>query len=158
MVKNLPAMQETWVRSLGCEDSLEVVMATHSSILAWRNPMHGGAWQTTVHEVTKRCTRLSNRLSMHSDSQTDNSNSAAQLTLSPVYFQQLFGNGTTSVSTEILYSVSSVSPLILSSLPLPLKHPFFSPSYFSHSLLIHLPDSDFTSSHTILHVAMSFIS
>ena len=38
MVKNLPAMQETWVRSLGREDSLEKGMATHSSILAWRIP------------------------------------------------------------------------------------------------------------------------
>ena len=35
MVKNLPAMQETWVRSLGREDPLEKEMATHSSILAW---------------------------------------------------------------------------------------------------------------------------
>ena len=34
MVKNLPAMQETWVQSLGWEDSLEEEMATHSSILA----------------------------------------------------------------------------------------------------------------------------
>ena len=40
MVKNLPTMQETWVRSLGQEDPLEKVMATHSSILAWRNPWH----------------------------------------------------------------------------------------------------------------------
>ena len=38
MVKNLPAMQETWVQSLGQEDPLEKEMATHSSILAWRNP------------------------------------------------------------------------------------------------------------------------
>ena len=38
MVKNLPAVQETWVRSLGQEDSLEKGMATHSSILAWRIP------------------------------------------------------------------------------------------------------------------------
>ena len=38
-VKNLPAMQETWVRSLGWEDPLEEGMATHSSILAWRIPM-----------------------------------------------------------------------------------------------------------------------
>jgi len=38
MVKNLPVMQETWVRSLGQEDSLEEGMATHSSILAWRIP------------------------------------------------------------------------------------------------------------------------
>ena len=36
MVKNLPAVQETWVRSLGQEDPLEECMATHSSILAWR--------------------------------------------------------------------------------------------------------------------------
>ena len=36
MVKNLPAMQKTWVQSLGQEDPLEKGMATHSSILAWR--------------------------------------------------------------------------------------------------------------------------
>ena len=40
--KNLPAMQETWVRSLGWEDPLEESMATHSSILAWRIPMDRG--------------------------------------------------------------------------------------------------------------------
>ena len=38
MVKNLPAMLETWVRSLGREDTLEKEMATHSSILAWGIP------------------------------------------------------------------------------------------------------------------------
>ena len=38
IVKNLPAMQETGVRSLGQEDALEKGMATHSSILAWRIP------------------------------------------------------------------------------------------------------------------------
>ena len=38
MVKYLPAMWETWVQSLGWEDSLEKGMATHSSILAWRIP------------------------------------------------------------------------------------------------------------------------
>jgi len=37
-LKRLPAMRETWVRSLGQEDSLEKEMATHSSILAWRIP------------------------------------------------------------------------------------------------------------------------
>ena len=36
MVKNLPAMQETQVRSLGCDDPLDKGMGTHSSILAWR--------------------------------------------------------------------------------------------------------------------------
>ena len=39
MIKNPPAMQETWVRSLGWEDPLEVGMATHSSILSWRIAM-----------------------------------------------------------------------------------------------------------------------
>ena len=37
-IKSLPAMQETWVQSLGQEDPLEKEMATHSSILAWRIP------------------------------------------------------------------------------------------------------------------------
>ena len=43
MVKNPPAMQETWVQSLGWEDPLEEGMATHSSVLAWRIPMNRGA-------------------------------------------------------------------------------------------------------------------
>ena len=43
MVKCLPAMQETWVRFLGREDPLEKEMAIHSSTLAWKNPMDGGA-------------------------------------------------------------------------------------------------------------------
>ena len=38
MVKNLPAIQETWIKSLGREDPLEKGMATNSSILAWRIP------------------------------------------------------------------------------------------------------------------------
>ena len=38
LVKNLPAMQKTWVQSLGQEDPLEESMATHSSILAWKTP------------------------------------------------------------------------------------------------------------------------
>ena len=38
MVKNPPAMQETWVQSLGWEDPLEEGKATHSSVLAWRIP------------------------------------------------------------------------------------------------------------------------
>jgi len=38
MVKNLPAMEEIWVRSLGWENPLEKRIATHSSILAWRIP------------------------------------------------------------------------------------------------------------------------
>ena len=60
MVKNLPAMRETSVRSLGWEDPLEEGMATHPSILAWRIPMDRGAWRATVHGVTKSWTRRSN--------------------------------------------------------------------------------------------------
>ena len=52
LVKNLLAMWETWLRSLGWEDPLEKGKATHSSILAWRIP-----W--TVHGVAKSRTRLS---------------------------------------------------------------------------------------------------
>ena len=53
MVKNPPAIQETWDRSLGWEDPLEKDMSTHSSILAWRIFMDSGAWQAAVHVVTK---------------------------------------------------------------------------------------------------------
>ena len=53
LVKNLPEMQETWVRSLGWEDPLEEGMATHSSILACRIPMDRGAWRATVHGIAK---------------------------------------------------------------------------------------------------------
>ena len=42
MIKNLPAMRETWVQSLGREDPLEKGMATHASILAWRIPWTEG--------------------------------------------------------------------------------------------------------------------
>ena len=42
MVKNLPALRETQVQSLGQEDPLEEKMATHSSILAWRSPWTEG--------------------------------------------------------------------------------------------------------------------
>ena len=52
-------MRETWVRSLGWEDPLEKEMATHSSILAWRIPLEGGAWWATIHGVAKSRTRLS---------------------------------------------------------------------------------------------------
>ena len=52
MIKNLPAMWETRVQSLGWEDSLEEGMATHSSILAWRIPMDRGAWWAAVHVAT----------------------------------------------------------------------------------------------------------
>ena len=52
MVKNLPAMQETWVRSLAQEDSLEKEMATHSRILAWEIPWTQvpGSYSPWVHK------------------------------------------------------------------------------------------------------------
>jgi len=61
MVRNPPAMGETWVRSLGWEDPLEEGkvspgMVTHSSILAWRIPMDRGPWWAIVHGVTKSWT------------------------------------------------------------------------------------------------------
>ena len=53
MVKNLPAIQETWIRFLDWEDPLEKGMATHSSILAWRIPWRKEPWEATVHGVAK---------------------------------------------------------------------------------------------------------
>ena len=58
-VKNLLAMWENWVQSLGSEAPLEEGMTTHSSILAWRIPMGTGAWQATAHGVAKSRTQLS---------------------------------------------------------------------------------------------------
>ena len=58
-VKNPSAMGETWVQSLGWEDPLEEGMATHSSSLAWRNPMDRGAWWASDHGITKTWTGLS---------------------------------------------------------------------------------------------------
>ena len=52
-VKNLPAMPETWVRSLAWEDSLEEDMATHSSILAWEIPWTEEPGRATFHGVAK---------------------------------------------------------------------------------------------------------
>ena len=53
MIKNPPAMQESWIQSLDWEDPLEEGMAIHSSILAWRISMERGAWQATVHGITE---------------------------------------------------------------------------------------------------------
>ena len=64
MVKSLPAMRETQVRSLGQEDPLEKEMATHSSILAWKNPMDGGACGATVCGVAKSRTQLTSLFSL----------------------------------------------------------------------------------------------
>ena len=58
MVKNPPAMWETWIQSLGWEDPPEEGMATHSSILAW-NPHGQRGWAGYSPWVTKSQTRLS---------------------------------------------------------------------------------------------------
>ena len=59
MVKNLPAMQETQVQSLGQEDPLEKRMTTHSSILAWRIPWAEEPGKLQSCGVAKIWTRLS---------------------------------------------------------------------------------------------------
>ena len=59
MVKNPPAMWETWVRSLGWEDPLEEGMVTHSSILAWKIPWTEKPGGLQSMGVTKSQTRLS---------------------------------------------------------------------------------------------------
>ena len=53
LVKNPPAMRETWVGSLGWEDPLEEGMATDSSIFTWRIPMDRGVWHAIVRGVLK---------------------------------------------------------------------------------------------------------
>ena len=63
MIKNPPAMQETWVQCLGWEDPLEEGMTTYSSIRAWRIPMDRGAWRATVCRVAEL--DLTERLSRH---------------------------------------------------------------------------------------------
>ena len=60
VVKNLHAIWETWVLSLGWEDPLEEGVATHSSILAWRIPWTEEPGRLTVHGVARSQTRLSN--------------------------------------------------------------------------------------------------
>ena len=62
MVKNLPPVQkiqETRVRFLGWEDPLDKEMATHLSILAWKNAIDRGAWWAIVHGVAESRTQLS---------------------------------------------------------------------------------------------------
>ena len=53
MVKNPPAMQETWVLLLDWEDPLDEGIATFSNIIVWRICMDRAAWQATVHGVAK---------------------------------------------------------------------------------------------------------
>ena len=67
MVKNLPAMQETQVQSLGGADTLEKGMAPDYSMLAWEIPWTeepGRAWWTTVHRVAESWTLLNKHTSV----------------------------------------------------------------------------------------------
>ena len=59
MVKNLPAMQETWVRSLGCEDSSGEGNGNPLQYSCVENSMDRKAWWATVHGVSKSQTQLS---------------------------------------------------------------------------------------------------
>ena len=58
-IKSLPVMRETWVRSLGWEDSLEEGMATHTNNLAWRISMDRESWLAMVLGVENSQTHLS---------------------------------------------------------------------------------------------------
>ena len=65
MVKSPLAMQETWVRSLGGEDSLDKAMATHSSILAWRIPWREEPGR--LQSMGRKESDSTEQLSLHSD-------------------------------------------------------------------------------------------
>ena len=65
MGRTPPAVRETWVQSLGGEDPLEKDMATHSSILTWKNPMDRGAWQASVHGVARAGHNLATKPPSH---------------------------------------------------------------------------------------------
>ena len=60
MVNNLPAKQDAWIGSLGREDPPKKEMATHSQYSCLGNPMDRGAWQATIHGVSKSQTQFSN--------------------------------------------------------------------------------------------------
>ena len=74
MVKNLPAMQKTWVWSLCWEDPLEEGMATHSGILAWRIPWteeSGGLQSVGLQRVRHNCRRHFNLYSIANRNSTE---------------------------------------------------------------------------------------
>ena len=104
MVKNLPAMWETRVWSLGWEDPLKEGMTTHFSILAWRIPTDRGIWWATVHGVRKIRTWL---------------NDSAQRVLAlipPVMTEDQMRTSRLLVLKVNLRSLDTISPQILFSL------------------------------------------
>ena len=101
LVKNPPAMWETWVRSLAWEDPLEEGMVTHCSILSWRIPKDRGAWLASAHGVTKSRARVTdkaqhrtvpNRYIHGTRNQTE-----VRLTLLVIISRKLFGEPVLSV-------------------------------------------------------------
>ena len=62
LVKNLPAMRETWVQSVGWEDLLEKGKATHSSILAWRIPWTISPWGCKELDMSEQLSQLDLKL------------------------------------------------------------------------------------------------
>ena len=69
-VKNPPAMQKTWIRSLGWENILEEGMATHSSSLSSRIPTDRGAWRAAIHGVAKELDTTERLSTAHSSELT----------------------------------------------------------------------------------------
>ena len=65
MIKNPPAVRETWLQSLGWEDPMEDGMASHSSILAWSIPIDRGAWWATYSPWGHKESDMTERLSIH---------------------------------------------------------------------------------------------
>ena len=70
MLKNPPAMQETWFRFLGQEDLLEKGMATYSSILVWRIPWTIGLWGCKELDMTEQQTQTYKRVHTHTHTHT----------------------------------------------------------------------------------------
>ena len=103
MVRNLPAMWDTWVQPLGWEDSLQEGMATDSSILAWRIPMDRGAWWATIHGVVELDT--TEQLSTHITSQFLNISITSKETAYPlaIIFLYPFPIHTSQAIANLLY-------------------------------------------------------
>ena len=103
MVKNPPAMRETWVQSQG--RSLEEEMAT--CILAWRIPTDRGAWSSTVHAVAEL--ELTEQLSTHTESCFTTTNKAQNILSPPQTMGCLFVAKSSPPLVPVTSNLSSVS-------------------------------------------------
>ena len=92
MVKNLPAVQKTWVWSLGWEDSLEKGMATHSSILAWRIPWteEPGGLQSMGLQTARHDWRTNTFLGVHNASRNWEAGLTVTRLLGKSYWKLIF--------------------------------------------------------------------